>query len=55
MSGRTLAKPVAGGDPNRLKDLPEEKLYSYSWSPDGKQLAFVRGSEIGDVVLLRMR
>ena len=37
-----------------LKGLPKEKLYSYSWSRDGSQLAFVRGSEIRDI-LLRMR
>jgi Tol biopolymer transport system component/DNA-binding winged helix-turn-helix (wHTH) protein len=48
-------QPLTGGNPERLKGLPEEKLYSYSWSPDGKQFAFVRGSEIRDVVLLQMK
>jgi Tol biopolymer transport system component/DNA-binding winged helix-turn-helix (wHTH) protein len=48
-------QPITGGNPERLTGLPQEKLYSYSWSPDGKQLAFVRGSEIRDVVLLRMK
>lgn len=48
-------QPINGGKPERLKGLPEEKLYAYSWSPDGKQFAFVRGSEIRDVVLLQMR
>lgn len=48
-------QPIAGGNPERLKGLPEEKLYAYSWSHDGKQFAFVRGSEIRDVVLLQMR
>ena len=46
-------QPLAGGKPERLKGLPEEKLYSYAWSRDGKQFAFVRGSGIRDLVLLR--
>jgi len=46
-------QPVAGGLPERLEGLPKEKLYSYGWSRDGQQFAFVRGTEIRDVVLLR--
>jgi Tol biopolymer transport system component/DNA-binding winged helix-turn-helix (wHTH) protein len=46
-------QPLDGGKPERLKGLPEEKLYAYAWSRDGKQFAFVRGAEIRDVVLLR--
>ena len=41
-----------GGEPSRLENLPEEKLYSYGWSRDGKQFAFTRGTEIRDVVLI---
>lgn len=41
-----------GGPPTRLEGLPEEKLYMYTWSPDGKLFAFARGREISDVVLL---
>lgn len=41
-----------GGEPQRLKGLPEEKIYTYGWSPDGKQFAFTRGREIGDAVLI---
>jgi Tol biopolymer transport system component/DNA-binding winged helix-turn-helix (wHTH) protein len=48
-------QPITGGNPERLKGLPAEKLYAYSWSHDGKEFAFVRGSEIRDVVLLQMR
>jgi Tol biopolymer transport system component/DNA-binding winged helix-turn-helix (wHTH) protein len=46
-------QPLDGGKPERLKGLPEEKLYAYAWSRDGKQFAFVRGAEIRDVILLR--
>lgn len=42
-----------GGEPNRLTGLPEEKLYAYEWSRDGRQFAFVHGREIRDVVLLQ--
>ncbi len=46
------SQSVEGGAPKLLKGLPEEKLYQYEWSPDSKQLAFVRGREIRDVVLI---
>jgi len=46
-------QPLGGGQPERLIGLPEEKLYAYAWSRDGKQFAFVRGAEIRDVILLR--
>jgi Tol biopolymer transport system component len=41
-----------GGPPSRIEELPEEKLYAYGWSRDGKQFAFTRGTEIRDVVLI---
>lgn len=45
-------QPVEGGEPLRIAGLPEEKLYSYGWSSDGKQFAFTRGTEIRDIVLI---
>jgi Tol biopolymer transport system component/DNA-binding winged helix-turn-helix (wHTH) protein len=42
---------IEGGEPNRIKNLPKERLYNFAWSNDGKQFAFVRGQEIRDVVL----
>ena len=44
---------LSGGEPQRLEGLPEEKLFAYGWSRDGKQFAFTRGTEIRDVVLVR--
>ena len=44
---------MKGGAPQRLPGLPEEKLFAYDWSPDGKQFAFTRGAETRDVVLMR--
>ena len=43
---------LEGGEPQRLKGLPSEKLYAYDWSSDGKRFAFTRGLEIRDLVLI---
>lgn len=45
-------QPVEGGAAQRIKGLPDEKIYSYGWSRDGKTFAFTRGSEIRDIILL---
>lgn len=42
-----------GGPPRRLKGLPEEKLYTFSWSRDGKLFAYTRGREISDAILIK--
>lgn len=44
---------LEGGAPQRLEGLPEEKLFSYGWSPDGKSFAFARGMTSRDVVLIK--
>jgi Tol biopolymer transport system component/DNA-binding winged helix-turn-helix (wHTH) protein len=44
---------IAGGEPQRLEGLPEEKLAAYSWSPDGSKLAFSRLNEPRDVILIK--
>jgi len=46
------SQTIEGGEPTRLQGLPKEKLFTYAWSKDGKQFAFVRGQEIRDVVLI---
>jgi hypothetical protein len=38
-------------EPYRIEGMPKERFYTFSWSRDGKWLAFVRGQEIRDVVL----
>lgn len=45
-------QPIDGSEAHRLEGLPKERLYNFSWSRDGKSLAFVRGPEIRDVVLI---
>jgi len=44
---------VDGGEPKRMEGLPNERLYNFAWSKDGKWFAFVRGQEIRDVVLFQ--
>ncbi len=43
---------VDGGAPERVAGLPDEKIYSNSWSRDGKLFAFTRGVEMRDVILI---
>jgi Tol biopolymer transport system component/DNA-binding winged helix-turn-helix (wHTH) protein len=45
-------QPLEGGPSRRIEGLPDEKIYSYGWSRDGKRFAFTRGSEIRDIILL---
>ena len=40
------------GAPEKLNNLPKEKLYNFAWSHDGSQFAYVRGQQTSDVVLL---
>ena len=43
---------IAGGEPQRLEGLPQEKLSDFAWSRNGKQLAFSRNVAPRDVILI---
>jgi len=45
-------QPIDGGSFQQIPDLPDEKIFSYAWSRDGKQFAFTRGVEMRDVILI---
>jgi Tol biopolymer transport system component len=45
-------QPLEGGAPERVAGLPDEKIYSNSWSRDGKLFVFTRGVEMRDVILI---
>jgi len=44
---------LSGGELTRLKVLPEERIYSYGWSNNGKLFAFTVGRAISDAVLIK--
>ncbi|HEY0347046.1 MAG TPA: hypothetical protein VGC60_02720, partial [Pyrinomonadaceae bacterium] len=46
-------QPLEGGQSQQVYGLPNEKIYSNSWSHDGKMFAFTRGVEMRDVILIR--
>jgi Tol biopolymer transport system component/DNA-binding winged helix-turn-helix (wHTH) protein len=46
-------QPLDGGHPWQLSNFKSERIDSFEWSPDGRWLAAVRGSETSDVVLMQ--
>lgn len=63
--GKNLAYDVANGDtgqirlqpldgePRALTDFQTDKIFSFSWSPDGTRLAILRGKQLNDAVLIK--
>jgi eukaryotic-like serine/threonine-protein kinase len=51
-AGNLWAVPAGGGEPKQLTDFKTDAIFWFDWSPDGKQLALSRGSQISDVVLI---
>jgi serine/threonine protein kinase len=45
------AQPLEGGKPVQLTDFKSDRIYSFDFSRDGRQLALTRGNESTDVVL----
>ena len=43
---------LSGGEPEKLIEFPDEVIYSFDWSTDGKQFAVAHGEDVRDVVLL---
>jgi serine/threonine protein kinase len=46
-------QPLDGSKGRPLTDFTAERIYDFHWSPDGRQLALVRGHTDSDVVLIR--
>ena len=46
-------QPLDGGPGRRITNISALKIYSYQWSQDGKNLAFVRGESPSDLVLIQ--
>jgi eukaryotic-like serine/threonine-protein kinase len=50
--GNLWLQPLAGGKPKQLTNFSSDRIYSFDWSQDGKQLAVARGSSTSDIVLI---
>src|SRR6266446_2550773 len=46
------AQPVSGAPRKQLTDFASERIFSFDFSRDGKQVALSRGTQTGDVVLI---
>jgi serine/threonine protein kinase len=46
------AQPLDGGSAKQLTDFKDQRIFNFSWSRDGKQLALSRGIVNSDVVLV---
>jgi eukaryotic-like serine/threonine-protein kinase len=48
-------QPLDGGSPQELSNFKAETIESFDWSPDGRRVAIVRGTETSDVVLIEVQ
>jgi len=46
---------LANGSTKQLTNFKTDQIYAYSWSPDFKRLASLRGKEIRDVMILNLK
>jgi Tol biopolymer transport system component len=45
-------QPLAGGPLKQITNFKSERIFSFDWSRDGKQLALARGTTSSDVILI---
>ena len=50
--GNLWTQPLDGSPPRQITNFTSLQIFSYDWTPDGKQLALSRGQETSDVVLI---
>jgi Tol biopolymer transport system component/DNA-binding winged helix-turn-helix (wHTH) protein len=50
---RLWLQPLAGGPPKSLLEIDTDQIFGFDWSPDGKQLAYVRGFWAQNIVTIR--
>jgi Tol biopolymer transport system component/DNA-binding winged helix-turn-helix (wHTH) protein len=46
-------QPLEGGPPKRVIELATDRVFDFDWSPDGKQLACIRGIWAKNIVLIK--
>ncbi len=50
--GNLWLQPLAGGKPRQLTNFSSDRISSFNWSTDGKQLVVARGNSSSDIVLI---
>ncbi len=50
--GNIWTQPLGGGTPKQITNFTSEKIWSFDFSRDGKQIAIARGTSTSDVVLI---
>jgi Tol biopolymer transport system component len=50
--GNLWLQPLAGGKPKQVTNFSSDRIYSFDWSPDGKQLVVARGNSSSDIVMI---
>jgi hypothetical protein len=45
-------RALDGSPPRKLTDFKSDRIFSFGWSRDGKQLALARGTLTNDVILI---
>jgi serine/threonine protein kinase/Tol biopolymer transport system component len=45
-------QPLGRAEPTQITRFESGRIFSFAWSPDGKEIAFSRGEEVSDAVLL---
>jgi Tol biopolymer transport system component len=51
-AGNIWEQSLAGGDPHQLTNFTSDRILSFDWSRDGKQLLLSRGNQSSDVILI---
>ena len=45
-------QPLTGGPPEQMTDFKAERILFFGWSRDAQYLAYARGDEVNDVVMI---
>jgi Tol biopolymer transport system component len=45
-------QPLSGGAPHQITNFASDRIPSFAWSRDGKQLLLIRGNQTSDVILI---
>jgi len=46
------SRPLSGGSPKQVTTFTPDRIFSYAWSPNGKQIAVARVVQTSDIVLI---